>query len=45
MNSVGANAFKKTPQNIKVKVPAAKVTNYTKLLRKGGISKTAKITK
>lgn len=43
--NVGANAFGKLRENIKVKVPSSKLKAYKKILNKKGISKKAKITK
>ena len=44
-NVVGKQAFKGTSKQVKVKVPKSKVKEYKSMLRKKGISKSARITK
>lgn len=44
-NVVGKQAFKGTSKQAKVKVPKSKVKEYKSMLRKKGISKSARITK
>lgn len=45
IKSVGKNAFKNVNAKIKIKVPAAKLASYKKLLKGKGLKKSAKITK
>ncbi|MBR6403554.1 MAG: leucine-rich repeat protein [Eubacterium sp.] len=45
LKTVGAGSFKNTSAKLKIKVPKAKVTKYTKMFKKAGMADTAKVTK